>query len=599
LIMRLRDITIRIVSIILAAVLLIAAGLQLDFINSQRKEMGLIVNEPLENAPPSLAFATVAMGAFRGLVVDILWLRADRLKEQGQYFDAKQLAEWITTLQPRFASVWEFHAWNMAYNISAAIPVTEPEQRWQWIKNGWELLRDEGIPLNPKAIVLYRQLALLFQHKISGTTDDAHEYYKLQLVEIMEPLLGAADSQYFKDIAEAPAELEQVINDANIAPLIKALQSADGIFADKGRFVQNYLSFRQNPRRFAAEAFKVIDSFRGGWALKKLDIFTKAWQLRNVWKLDPVLMQQLNKTYGPIDWTDPNTHLPLDWRHPDTHALYWAVKGLKTAGKKEYSIDETNTDRIVNHSLQNLFRNGKVFVYDLSDTIPQESSPQGSSGPTKKVFYRPDFRMFENYNIAAKAVLEKYKDIEKKGTYQSLKDGHRHMLTNAVLSFYQAGLKLQAQKIFEQLKELYPRPENEVSLVVFARNRIRDEFEALGINNAKEQILALLRESYFLYAIRDDDEAFGREKMAEDIYKYYQSIYSDDERIDLPDFKLLKYFAIVDFLYDNRLVPEIRRNLLGRIKIERPKLFEQFRQQAEKLKEQAEQQQKQAPQESK
>ena len=74
--MRLRDMTILFVSIVLAVGLLIAAGMQLDPINRQRQDMGLIIDTP-ENIPPSLAFATIATGAFRGLVVDVLWLRAD------------------------------------------------------------------------------------------------------------------------------------------------------------------------------------------------------------------------------------------------------------------------------------------------------------------------------------------------------------------------------------------------------------------------------------------------------------------------------------------------------------------------------------------
>ena len=102
------------------------------------------------------------MGAFRGLIVDILWMRADTLKQEGKFFDAKQLAEWITTLQPRFAQVWDFHAWNMAYNISVAIPNTQPEERWRWVKNGYELLRDRAIELNPKSILLYRSLSWIF-----------------------------------------------------------------------------------------------------------------------------------------------------------------------------------------------------------------------------------------------------------------------------------------------------------------------------------------------------------------------------------------------------------------------------------------------------
>src|SRR4030042_1787785 len=221
--MRLRDIIIWFVCILLAVSLLITAGMQLDYINSQRQQMKLIANEPLQNAPPSLAFVTVAMGAFRGLLVDILWLRADKLEDEGEFFDAKQIAEWITTLQPRFTTVWEFQAWNMAYNISVAIPAAQPDERWRWVKNGYELLRDRGIPLNPKGISLYYEIARIFQHKIGSVSDDAHKYYKLQLAMAIEPLLGPADNEYFKALAEAPTDWKQITKDPNVAPLITAL----------------------------------------------------------------------------------------------------------------------------------------------------------------------------------------------------------------------------------------------------------------------------------------------------------------------------------------------------------------------------------------
>ena len=74
-------------------------------------------------------------------------------------------------------------------------------------------------------------------------------------------------------------------------------------------------------------------------------------------------MEQLNEIYGPVDWDDPNRHLPLDWRHPDTHAIYWAYKGLKMPGREEFSLDLANTDRMINSSLQNLFRQGKIYIY--------------------------------------------------------------------------------------------------------------------------------------------------------------------------------------------------------------------------------------------
>jgi len=591
--MRIRDLIICAICIVLAIVLLIIAGARLDYINSQRQEMKLIINEPLENAPPSLAFATVAMGAFRGLVVDILWMRADKLKEEGQFFDAKQLAEWITTLQPRFASVWEFHAWNMAYNISVAIPATQPDQRWRWVKNGYELLRDEGILLNPKSIELYRELARIFQHKIGSVSDDAHKYYKLQLALAMEPLLGPADNEYFQALATAPTNWQEIIKDLNVAELVTALKSADDAFADAdaGKFVDHYLSLRQNPNRFNPAAFATIDNFRGTPALEKFDIFAKAYHLRNIWKLDPVLMQELNKTYGPIDFTDPNKHLPLDWQHPDSHAIYWGVKGLQEIAKdedREITITEINTDRIVRHSLQNLFRYGKIFIYDVPVEISEDSSSQPTQRVIKEIFLRPDLRMFQPYNEAMLAVLEKYQDLSEEGSYKSYQHGHRNMLKNAIFLFYQSGHTAQAQKIYDQLRKLYPLEEFKVPLVVFAKNRFREELESIGIYDATEQIVALLTESYLRYALRDDNAAAGSEKLAKEVWQHYQSEYSNEHRIDLPEFPMLRYFALMNFLSDDLYPPNLRRNLLGRIKIERPDLYKQLEQQEEELRKQAE-----------
>lgn len=594
--MHFRDKVIWFVCIVLAVALFIAAGVQLDFINAERQDMGLILDKP-ENVPPSLAFATIATGAFRGLLVDVLWIRADNLKEEGQFFDAKQLAEWITILQPRFAEVWEFQAWNMAYNISVTIPATRPDQRWRWVKNGYELLRDKGIEKNPRSILLYRELARTFQHKIGGISDDAHRYYKLQLALAMEPLVGPQNNQHFKALAEAPTDWLEIIKDADVLGLIKGLKSADKTFADDDSFVSNYLSLRRNPRRFEPAAFQVIDNFRGNKSLQKLDIFAKAHQLRNTWKLDPVLMHELNQMYGPVaDWDDPNSRLPLDWRHPDSHAIYWAVKGLQMAGKGEYSPDETNTDRIVVHSLQNLFRYGKIFIYDVPVPIRAEDVPQTEKREqlivTQDIFLRPDLRMFGPYNQAILAVLEKYK-VLKESTYGAMQNGHRNMLKNAVLSFYQAGSyeedahRRQAQRIYDQLRQLYPDVVDfQVPLVVYVKQRLEEEIKTLGIFNAREIIQMLLREAYFRYAVHDDNEAFAREKMAEEAYKIYKDKFPDVKRVDLPEFPQLRYLALRDFLDDWQYPPNLRSNLLGRIKIERPDLYKKLMQQEELLQKQ-------------
>ncbi len=586
--MRGRDIAIMVCCLALAVGLIFAAGAQLDYIGSQRQEMGLIINNPLENAPPSLAFATVAMGAFRGLVVDILWMRADKLKEEGQFFDAKQLAEWITTLQPRFASVWEFHAWNMAYNISVAIPATQPEQRWRWVRNGYELLRDKGIPLNPKAVALYRELARILQHKLGGVSDDAHKYYKLKFAETIGPILGSEDNgflrednAYFDALVAAPETWGDLLTDPNMQAFTEALQAADETFQDREKFAQNYIALRYNPQRFKPAAFEVIDAYRGTPTLKRFDIFAKAYEWRHTWKMDPALMREINQAYGPIDFENPNSRFPMDWRHPDCHAIYWAIKALRVAAKnenREINMHETNTDRIVAHSLQNLFRYGRVTIMqgEVDPEVRQQMQDiSGMPVMRRDIFLAPDLRMFASYRKALDEILDKYKDD--RGRRESLQNGHRNQLKNAVLLFYQAGFKKEAMKIYTDLRTLYPRPEFEVSLDQYALNRIMDEFEGFGINDAREQVLATLMEVYALYAVHRDGDAAAREQLARQIMDRYNLENEPEFRIDLPQFKEMKLIAVKQFFSSGAYPLYVRKGLRDRMMVEMPELWEELK----------------------
>ena len=173
-----------------AAVLITAAGAMMPRINAMRIEGQLVANDQLmRNLPPELVFTQVALGSFRGLAVDLLWSRTGELKDQGKYYEAMQLAEWITKLQPRFPQVWAFQAWNMAYNISTAM--TTASERWMWVNAGLKLLRDQGIAANPNNLLLYKELAWIYLHKIGQYSDDTHWAYKRQLAAQWQQILGA------------------------------------------------------------------------------------------------------------------------------------------------------------------------------------------------------------------------------------------------------------------------------------------------------------------------------------------------------------------------------------------------------------------------
>jgi hypothetical protein len=178
----------KIILLLMAAALLFGAGQVQKSLNHDRAQLGLTRAAPLENAPPLLAFTTVALGGFRGLISNYLWIRANDLQQDDKFFEAAQLADWITDLEPHFAQVWIFEAWNMTYNIS--IKFKDFPERWQWVQRGIKLLRDDGLRYNPNEISIYQWLAWFFQHKIGQNLDDANEYYKQQWAEDMMPFFG-------------------------------------------------------------------------------------------------------------------------------------------------------------------------------------------------------------------------------------------------------------------------------------------------------------------------------------------------------------------------------------------------------------------------
>jgi len=578
--MRIKDIFIIVLCGVLGAAFLIGAAMQLDDIRSAREEMGLVATAALENAPPSLAFATVALGAFRGLLVNILWIRADNLKQEGKFFDAKQLAEWITTLQPRFAAVWDFHAWNMAYNISVAIPNTQPEERWRWVRNGYELLRDRAIPLNPNSILLYRSLAWIFQHKIGDIADDCHRYYKKELALSMRAVLGERpDSALFEKLAATPQTLEGILADPKVREFVEALRQVDSAFENRNRLVDNYLSLRQNPARFSEAALAVIEQWHGSEAMQAFDYFARAAKLRNEWKFDIDFMVEMNTEFGPVDINDPNQTYPLNWEHPAAHALYWGAMGLKVAGRPDqYRIDEKNTDRIVFHSLQMLYRRGRVVLYDDENW--------GTA-----VYLLPDMRMFDVCDRFWQEIIQKYEEFEG-GNPKAVRGGHKNFLENAVLMFYQSGHTRKAERIYRQLKtqheyddQGFVRTEYQVPMMTFVRNRLKEELESISIHDATEFIVSVLREGYFRYALYEDDEAAGRENLAREVYELYQREMGqyEQERVGLPSLDRLRYGAFMSFLEDPMYPEQMRQNLLSRIQIERPDLFERLRRQNERV----------------
>ncbi|HEV2318566.1 MAG TPA: hypothetical protein VGV18_02370 [Verrucomicrobiae bacterium] len=211
--------------LLLAAALLFAAGRVQRNLNHDRGALGLTISQPLQDAPPLLALTTQALGGFRGLISNFLWMRANDLQINDQYFEAAQLANWITDLEPHFTQVWVYQGWNMAYNIS--VKFSSPADRWRWVQNGIGLLRDRGLQYNPDDLLIYRELSWFFQHKMGANLDDANAYYKTQWAQEMTPFFGPHGTNFDALINPRTAE------DRTNLFLLKTKYKIDPVFAQK------------------------------------------------------------------------------------------------------------------------------------------------------------------------------------------------------------------------------------------------------------------------------------------------------------------------------------------------------------------------------
>ncbi len=134
---------------------------------------------------------TLMLGGFRGMAIDFLWLRAIQAKNDARYYESVALFDLISRVQPRFERVWEYMAWDMAYNIGHY--VDQKDDKWSWYLAGLKAnLR--GVQVNPSSERLLRHLAWMFFHK--------GETYMERIESVTwQPIIEAAVKTYQSEIA--------------------------------------------------------------------------------------------------------------------------------------------------------------------------------------------------------------------------------------------------------------------------------------------------------------------------------------------------------------------------------------------------------------
>jgi len=463
----------------------ISAGTMLPSLNRQREDLGLHGFTELGSVSPPLAILVTASGPFRAIAINALWMRATRLQEDGKFFELNELSRLITTLEPRLPMVWAHHAWNLAYNVSVKFPASQPDERWRWIQNGIRVLRDQGIPANPRAALLYRELAWIYDHKIGQTSDEAHVTYKVRLTELVEKLLGPPPYlQTLQAIASAPLTRAALLAEKPVAALVRRLQDAGlDVFTRP-------LDVANRAEGIAQPALDILNNPAIAPAVQRLDLFLRADTLRRVEKLDPERMVQLMEHYGPIDW-----------RLPDALSLYWSVRGLEVLGGK---LDNAaNTDRIAFHAVVNLYRRGTLRYTPATDSEPAQWI--GS----------PNFAFIERVLEIQEDIIQRYK-----GTAQEdpTREGYLNFLREIVLDCYIHGDVNRARRYYKLLTTRGPEKGPMENFIV---RRYTERVKAPTYDDYRNLMTALLYRSLWQSSLGFTDQARGLEKVAELLWKKY------------------------------------------------------------------------------
>jgi hypothetical protein len=161
--------------IIIFALLFLALTQMADRKIIARQKAFAIGGQSLTTIDPGEFVGTVALGGFRMIAVNMLWIRAFENQEQNRHFSALADAELITKLQPGVPNVWSFIAWNLAYNIS--VMEDSEEEGYQWVKSGIETLkRGCDRASQSKSIWKLRQdLGWFYYHRVGPQFED---YYR-------------------------------------------------------------------------------------------------------------------------------------------------------------------------------------------------------------------------------------------------------------------------------------------------------------------------------------------------------------------------------------------------------------------------------------
>ena len=485
-------------------------------IESDIKAYHLRFTGEIKNAPGWVSFTTVALGSFRGLLADLLWLHQISLKDQGSYFEMVQLANWITDLQPQFAGSAVYLGWEMAYNLS--VTCSNFEDRWRWIQEGLKLLRDKAMIYNPEDTNIYFDMTRIYTEKLGNVYDDAHLFYKNKLFMETTRVMGKkpdweAMAAVVPNFRLSDWEPERRFNE-KFPPKSEARQIIDSAgYPDFETLLSAYVKFDHMP-----EGLVKLSSEDRDW----LNNYLRAAWIWNAFRLNPHRVLAVNREFGD-----------LDWHTCEAQGIYWSYLGLEFRPPNQR---RRQLDNFIAISLQSTFRSGRPLVTD----------------PEKMVYYIgvPNFSVVDRTLRAAEEGYE----LNKNDTSFLL--SRNYFLRDAVVLFYTYGQTAKAEEMYKLLKKYdVGMTDSKLTLEQFYNAELAETIRFATVKDIGELLVGMIYRSIHFRVLGDNRHAAELEASADWMYNRFVEMNKARERgVELPPLEVI-YRVVIDNFMKNAPKP--------------------------------------------
>ena len=495
---------IRILFILISMVLLTFTGSRL---RSTLKQTTLS-QEAVSELPASMQVAGVALGPLKGLLVDVLWWRSERMVEDKEFFESLQLSEWITSLQPTYPSVWSYQGFNLAFNISHNF--SDFDERWNWIHEGIKLLRDKGIKFNPdweKNRDIRFELVHIFYRKIEGISDtEARRFQDKWTLEMLK-YFDRGDRAELEELASAPKTYEELFQ----IPEVKKLEE---LYAKTGVDLKTWIQV--NPVTWKSFKEDTPEFRLYNFAMRKILFYFKRKAIEDEINMDVDRILKTDLEYGP-----------LDWRTHQAQIIYWGVE----QDYQKFKLNGVNYSEYVRAAMLSSFYNGKVMFSEKGDYFQK----------THNIEILPKLHNFFDFLLYDSGLDENSKEFKR------IDRIHEDFLERAIVITYTYNQIEASKELFEHY-ELYLPEDHNVKFEQYVVNGLTRSLKVTNKNTRRSFIESILFKAYEDAARGEWDRYHGYLKIAKLIHKAHQLENKDIPAKQLPPLKDIAETARKNYL---------------------------------------------------